>query len=50
VTRDNNIKLTDDEMAELRSATQDMFGTEEVPWGVTIKQLVNHWRDTDSDQ
>jgi hypothetical protein len=50
MARDNAVYLDDEEKQELESATKDMFGTDEVPNAVTIQQLINHWRDTDTKQ
>jgi len=50
VARDNAVYFDDEEKAELESVTQEMFGTDEVPYAVTVSQLINHWRDTDTQQ
>jgi len=49
VSRENTIKLGDDELAELDVAREDIFGTDEVPYGVVVEQLCNHWQRTDKD-
>jgi len=50
VTRDKTVNLNEEEKRDLEAVTQEMFDTDEVPYGVTIQQLINHWRDTDTQQ
>lgn len=37
--RENTVKLSDNEKDRLDEARREMFGTEEVPYGVTIERL-----------
>jgi len=41
MARDNSIAISDQEREALREARQDIFGTDEVPYGVVIQTLVD---------
>jgi len=50
MARDDQIRVSKEEKQALDSVKQDMFGTDEVPYGAVITPLINHWRKTEGDQ
>jgi len=46
MARENTIVLSDTEQADLQDTRQAMFGSDEVPYGVVISKLIEHWEDT----
>lgn len=46
MARENTIVLSDTEQADLQETRQAMFGSDEVPYGVVINKLIEHWEDT----
>lgn len=45
MARDNTIVLSDTEQEGLQQVRQAMFGSDEVPYGVVISQLIEHWEE-----
>lgn len=43
MARDNSIAVTDEERELLGEVRQDIFGTDEVPYGVVIESLVDEY-------
>jgi len=41
MARENTIKLSDEEKDGLDAVRDDMFGTDEVPYGVVVSKLVD---------
>lgn len=45
MARDNSIAVSDKERELLREARVDIFGTDEVPYGETIRVLVEKYNE-----
>jgi hypothetical protein len=46
MTRDSTVRVSDREKDELDAARDDIFGTDEVPYGVVVQALVDeHFED-----
>lgn len=45
MARDTSIALSVKEREQLRDVREDMFDTDEVPYGVVIQKLVDNYRE-----
>lgn len=46
MARENTVKVSDEEKEALDAAREDIFGTDEVPYGAVVKRLVDYHFDT----
>lgn len=42
MARDNSIALSDEELQQLKEVRLEIFGTDEVPYGVVVNQLCSN--------
>lgn len=47
MARNNTIVLSDSEQESLQSVRQEMFGSDEVPYGVVVTKLIDHWQNSE---
>jgi len=46
MARENNVVLSDSELNKLQSVREDMFGSDEVPYGVVVDKLCEQYGDS----
>lgn len=46
MARENTVKVSDEEKEALDAAREDIFGTDEVPYGTVVQRLVDYHFDT----
>lgn len=45
MARENTIVLSDDELAQLQATRNEMFGSDEVPYGVVVNKLCEDYNE-----